>query len=108
MVNLYRGAFNNARQLCFTELGYLTGEGYSPPLAQAAPSFSWASGNTVAQQAAWLAEAAALSRDSGVVRMMIVFNVDFTTWGADPQAGYAIIRPGNACPACDALDSVMP
>jgi hypothetical protein len=108
MVNTYRAAFNNARQLCFTELGYLTGEGYSPDLGSAAPSFAWASGNTVAEQAAWLAESAVLSRDSGVVRMMIVFNVDFTTWGADPQAGYAIIRPGNACPACDSLDAVMP
>lgn len=108
MVNTYRAAFNNARQLCFTELGYLTGEGYSPDLASVAPTFSWAAGNTVGQQAAWLAESAVLSRDSGVVRMMIVFNVDFTGWGADPQGGYAIIRPGGGCPACDSLDAVMP
>ncbi|MBI3360780.1 MAG: hypothetical protein HY023_06680, partial [Chloroflexi bacterium] len=108
MVNTYRAAFNNARQLCFTELGFLSGEGYSPDLASVAPSFSWAAGISVAQQAAWLAEAATLSRNSGQVRLMVVFNVDFPSWGADPQAGYAIERPGNVCPACDSLDAVMP
>jgi Fe-S cluster biogenesis protein NfuA len=38
---------------------------------------------------------------------MIVFNVDFTLYGADPQAGYAIVRPGGSCPACSALGSVV-
>ena len=37
---------------------------------------------------------------------MIVFNVDFKEYGADPQAGYAIIRPGGSCPACDTLRQV--
>ena len=37
---------------------------------------------------------------------MIVFNVDFTVYGDDPQAGFAIIRPGGACPACDSLHAV--
>jgi Fe-S cluster biogenesis protein NfuA len=32
--------------------------------------------------------------------------VDFKDFGADPQAGYAIIRPGGACPACDSLRQV--
>ncbi|MEK6574621.1 MAG: hypothetical protein AABZ58_09960 [Chloroflexota bacterium] len=35
--------------------------------------------------------------------MIIVWNVDFWAYGADPHAGYAIIRPGGGCPACDAL-----
>ena len=38
---------------------------------------------------------------------MIVFNVDFDYYGADPQAGYAIIRKGGGCPACDALGAVV-
>ena len=38
--------------------------------------------------------------------MMIVFNVDFTLYGDDPQGGYAIIRPGAAGPACDTLRAV--
>jgi hypothetical protein len=89
--------------LCFTELGYLSPEGYGP----LPPSFAWAVNVTVQDQAAWLARAAALARDSEFVRLMIVWNVDATEYGADPQAGYAIVRPDNTCIACTALASVM-
>jgi hypothetical protein len=41
-----------------------------------------------------------------VVRLMIVFNVDFTEYGADPQGGYAIIRPNGTCGGCDTLRQV--
>jgi len=37
------------------------------------------------------------------VRMMIVWNIDFQNYGADPMAGFAIIRPDGSCPACSAL-----
>lgn len=87
------------RPICFTELGYLTADGY-PALSE---YFSWADNVTVQQQAAWLAEAAALASRSGQVRLFIVWNVDFTHYGTDPQAGYAIVRPNGSCPACDAL-----
>ena len=102
MVATYYNAFGGVRQLCFTELGYLTPEGY-PPLPGA---FGWAGNTTAAQQALWLGQAASLSRNSGKVRMMIVFNVDFTIYNADPQAGYAIMRPGGVCGACEALHGV--
>ncbi len=99
MLDTYWNAINGQRPICFTELGYLTPEGY-PPLD---PYFGWGANTTVAQQAAWLAEAAALASQSGRVRLMIVWNVDFENYGADPMAGFAIIRPGGGCPACDAL-----
>ncbi len=105
-LNLYFGAFGGARKVCFTELGYLSPEGY-PSLRSTAPAFAWAENTTVAQQAQWLAEAASISGSSGKVRLMIVFNVDFDYYGSDPQAGYAIIRQGGSCPACDALGAVM-
>jgi hypothetical protein len=95
MVNTYYNAFGGARRLCFTELGYLTPEGYGGLPG----SFSWAAGTTVAEQAQWLAQATSLSASSG--------NVDSTTWNSDPQAGYAIIRPGGGCPACETLHQVM-
>lgn len=101
MVNTYSRAFRGARPLCFTELGYLTPEGF-PPLPGA---FGWAENVTVGQQAAWLDQAVALSRSSGKVRLLIIWNVDFTNYGDDPMGGYAIIRPGGACPACEALGS---
>jgi hypothetical protein len=103
MVDLYARIFPN-KPLCFDELGYLTPEGY----ATLPPGFEWAAEMLVADQAAWLARAAELSRAGGRVRLMIVWNVDSTTYGADPQAGYAIVRPGGDCPACAALGRVMP
>jgi hypothetical protein len=99
MLDTYWNAIGGQRPICFTELGYLTPEGFGP-----LPSFfAWAQNVTLAQQAAWLAEAAALSSQSGRVRLMIVWNVDFSLYGTDPQAGYAMIRPGGGCPACDAM-----
>ncbi len=100
--NLYAGAFPG-KPVCFTELGYLSPEGYGP----LPPNFWWAFGNSVSEQAAWLARVTQITRDSGRVRLLIVFNVDLTIWGSDPQAGYAIIRPGGSCPACESLRNVM-
>jgi hypothetical protein len=99
MVNTYYRAFGGRRPLCFTELGYLTPEGYGPLPG----SFGWAADVTVAQQAAWIDQAVSLSRSSGKVRLLLIWNIDFSDYGADPMGGYALIRPGGSCPACDAL-----
>ncbi|MBN1200928.1 MAG: SH3 domain-containing protein [Anaerolineae bacterium] len=102
MVNTYYYAFGGARPVCFTEMGYVSPEGLGP-----LPSgFLWGSDTTVAEQAAWLAEAVQLARSSGKVRLIIIWNVDYTNYGSDPMAGYAIIRPDGTCPACDALAAI--
>jgi hypothetical protein len=101
MTNLYYGTIG--KPLCYTEIGYLTPEGYGGLPA----NFAWAAGTSVAEQAAWLAEAAAIASQSGKVRLFIIFNVDFTVYGDDPQAGYAMIRPNGQCPACDALAAAI-
>lgn len=101
MVNTYNAIIGGQRPICFTELGYLSPEGF-PPLPG---GFSWAQNVTVAQQAAWLDQVMSMAASSGSVRLVIVWNVDFEQYDADPMAGYAIIRPGGACPACDALGS---
>ncbi len=100
MVNAYLGALGS-RPLCFTELGYLSPEG----LGSLPGDFGWAGGTSVGQQAQWLDEAVNIARGSGRVRLLIVWNVDFTAFGSDPMAGYAIIRPDGSCPACAALGS---
>ncbi|MBC8098140.1 MAG: hypothetical protein H7Y11_01740, partial [Armatimonadetes bacterium] len=99
MLDTYWGIIGGQKPLCFTELGYLTPEGY-PGLD---PYFAWASNTTVAQQSAWLAQAMSLASQSGKVRMLIVWNIDFTAYGTDPQGGFAIVRPGGGCPACAAI-----
>ncbi len=87
------------RPLCFTEMGYVTSQGYGP-----LPSgFAWGANTTVQQQADWLAQAAILASNSGAVRLFIVWNIDFTRYDSDPQGGYAIIRPDGSCPACQTL-----
>lgn len=101
MISLYSSVFPG-KPLCFTELGYVTGEG----IGALPGGFSWASGNTLANQSDWLAGAVLRARQGGI-RLLIVWNVDATGFGADPQAGYAIVRPGGACPACNSLRSAM-
>jgi len=98
MVGLYSSTFPG-KPLCFTEIGYLSPEGYG----QLPTGFEWAQNITVAQQAQYLASAAQLARNSGNVRLFIVWNVDATQFTPDPQAGFAIVRPDNNCPACNAL-----
>ncbi len=102
MVNLYYGAFGGQRPICFTELGYVSPEGFGP----LPDGFGWGADTSVAEQASWLARAIQLARSSGKVRLVIVWNVDFTQYEGDPMAGYAIVRPGGVCPACDALAAI--
>ncbi len=92
--------FNGSLPLCFSELGYLSPDGYGT-----LPSgFAWGANTTVQDQATWLADAVQIAATTGNVKMIIVFNVDFTKFvDGDPQGGYAIIRPDGSCPACDAL-----
>jgi hypothetical protein len=99
-IEVYRFGMGGTLPVCITEVGYLSPEGFSTPIPQ---NFSWGNQNSVAEHAAWLGEAASISRGLGWVRMMIVFNVGFTTWDTDPQAGYSIVRPDGSCPACGPL-----
>ncbi len=100
---LYYSTFGGARKLFYTEMGYASQEGV-PTFSDA---FGWARGTNNAQQAAWLAEAVQLSINTGMVRCIIVWNIDFTRYGADPQDGFAIIRPGGGCPACETLHNLL-
>lgn len=105
MVDTYWAAIDGKLPLCFTDLGYLSGEewGYLPE------GYLWDPPHnlTTGQQAQFLAEAAKLSRDQGRVRLMIVFNVNVPGFGEDPMAGYSIVRPSGQCPACATLAAVI-
>ena len=94
----------NIRPLCFTEVGYLSPEGYGP----LPPNFAWAGGTSVSEHAQWLGEAVEVARGSGRVQMLIVWNIDFDVYThEDPMAGYAIRRRDGGCPACAALASAI-
>jgi len=103
---LNRAAFpfrNSDIPLCFTELGYLTPEGYGPLPG----GFAWAANTSIQEQATWLRDAISLAANDGRVELIIVFNVDFERYDDDPQAGYAIIRADGSCPACQAIASLQ-
>ncbi len=86
--------------LCFSELGYLSPDGYGTLPA----NFAWGANTSVADQAQWLAQAVQIAAQTGKVKLIIVFNVNFTQFvDNDPQGGYAIIRPDGSCPACQSL-----
>lgn len=98
MLDLYYNTFN--KPLCFTELGYVSAEGFGVPPV----NFPWASQLTVAEQAQWLGETVAIANKSGKVRLIIVWNVDFPSDAPDdPKSMYAIVRPDGTCAACAPL-----
>ena len=102
MVDVYSSIFPG-KKLCFTELGYLTSEGYGPLPA----GFAWAGNVTLQNQAEWLSQAVSLARRDSRIRLMIIWNVNFTRYDDDPMAGYALIRPGGGCPACNTIAAAM-
>lgn len=100
------GALTEGRiPLCFTGLGYLSGEewGYVPAGYLWRPPYNL----LVREHAAFLAEATRLSRTQQKVWLQMVFNVNVPGFGDDPMAGYSIIRPNNSCPACPLLAAAM-
>ena len=98
--------FRNADiPMCMTEIGYLSPEGFGPLPA----GFTWAARTSVAEQAEWLSQAVLIMSnfEDMPVELAIVWNIDFDTYDADPQAGYAIIRPDGSCPACDSIATLQ-
>ncbi|MDX2162248.1 MAG: hypothetical protein SF162_13060 [bacterium] len=87
-------------RLCFSELGYLSPDGYG----QLPAGFAWGQNTSEAEQAEWLRDAIQYAASTGQVDLIIVFNVNYTRFvDGDPQGGFAIIRPDGSCPACEAI-----
>ncbi|MFN8529363.1 MAG: hypothetical protein U0670_12185 [Anaerolineae bacterium] len=103
MIQRAAGAFASSGRpvhLCFSEMGYLSPDGYGTLPA----GFEWGASTSVQEQAEWLRGAIQYAASTGQVDLIIVFNVNYTRFvDNDPQGGYAIIRPDGTCPACDAL-----
>ncbi len=102
MVNTYRTVFPT-KPLCFTEIGYISPEG----LGGLPPGLEWGLNTSAQEQAEWLAQAATISRDSGIVRLMIVWNVDATFDILNTFAGWAIIRNKGQCLPCASLSGTV-
>jgi len=89
------------KPICFTELGYVTPDGYGGLPA----GFAWGNENTIAEHAQWLADAITLAARDSRVSLVIVWNFNFRTDPStpDPAGGYAMLRPDGSCPACAAI-----
>lgn len=93
-------AFGESRPVCYTRVGYLAPPG---PLPE---GYEWAQSITTAQQAAWLAALVQANLGSERVRLLILWTMDSPGEGS-PDAGYALIRPDESCPACDAVAPLL-
>ena len=60
MTDTYWDAIGGRKPLCYTELGYLSGDDYGG----VPPGFSWARDTSIAEHAQWLGEAVSLSKAS--------------------------------------------
>lgn len=87
-------AFYGGRSLCFTEVGVLSGKAYS----NLSDSFFWAKDTDRTQQAKTLREIVNALLAKG--KLVIIFNVGFTTHGADPMDGYNIFDANGVCAYC--------
>nr|MBP8972519.1 hypothetical protein [Anaerolineae bacterium] len=96
--------FDGARPLCFTRFGYLSPEGLSP----LPPDYAWAQNTTPAQQARWLMDAVGWAMSDARVRLLILFSLDGSAFAeGSPEAGYALVRPDESCPACETLAELL-
>ncbi len=102
---IQRAAFpfrNTDASFCFSELGYLSPDGYGTLPA----GFAWGANTSVEEQAAWLRDAIRMAGEMSSVQidLLIVFNVNFTIFvDGDPQGAFAIIRPDGSCLACEEI-----
>lgn len=94
--------------VCVTEFGWASMENLGA--SGAPPGFGFALDNTEAEQAAWIVQGLNLMRDSGAVRLAVVFNLDYivkssASPGADSAMPYSLLRKDGAPrPAFDALE----
>lgn len=102
MLAQYAEIFPN-KPLCLVEVGYLVGQ----PIAELPEDFAWSARTTVQNQAEWLARATILARQTGRIRLMVVWNIDAMTFSANnPASTYTIIQ-NEQCLSCITLGTVM-
>ncbi|MGH2522817.1 MAG: hypothetical protein ACRDH2_09980, partial [Anaerolineales bacterium] len=102
-VETYATLLNGQRQQCVTEFGYAsTVNGVYPP------NFGFAADVSEEQQGEYLVEALNWMRDSKLVTMAFLFNLDYGPKGGDPASDDNVIfsilnKDGSPRPAFDAL-----
>ena len=98
----YYGLAGRARPVCVTEFGY------GLPVEGRAPSgFDWVMAHTMNEQATKFADWIQWAKQSGMVRLAIIWNLNFDGPARDPNAPYALVRPGWVSPAAEVIRRCM-
>jgi hypothetical protein len=102
-VEAYAAILQGAKPQCVTEFGYA-----SPLNGKYPPNFGFAADVSEQQQGQYLVEAFNWMRDSGLVKMAFLFNLDYAPKGGDPSVDDAVIYSlltsgGVPRPAFDAI-----
>jgi hypothetical protein len=102
-VETYAQIINNQRPQCVTEFGYASAvNGQYPPI------FGFAADVSEQQQADFIVQAYNWMRDSGMVKLSFLFNLDYGPKGGDPATDDNVIfsilsKGGTPRPAFDAI-----
>jgi len=100
----YAALADESRPLCFSEFGYAL-----PMQGQAPKGFEWIMAHDAQMQTKQLIAAMRFARDSGKVRLAILFNLDIEWGGKGTNAPYALVRDGDSwtSPAIDQLKTFL-
>ena len=103
LVMSYRDLTRQSRPLCLTEFGIAT-----PVNGKTPKEFRWAARTTPEQQAQWLADGVQwVKSHPGMVRLLIVWNLNYYNDESDPNSLYALWTPRGMRPAYDALRAML-
>jgi len=103
LVTDYRALTGQARPICLTEFGIAT-----PVNGKTPKGFHWASKTTPEQQAQWLVDGLQWARaHPGVLRLVVVWNLNYYGGEDDPNSLYALWTPMGMRPAYEALKKFL-
>ncbi len=92
----------HSRPACVTELGYAL-----PIDGRAPEGFGWIMSHTPERQTEVLLGGMRWARQSGVVRLVILWNLNFDGPVGDPNVPYALVREGFESPALKTIQAAM-
>ena len=99
LILTYWTLVGQSRPICLTEFGVAT-----PVNGKTPKGFQWASKTTPDQQAQWLVDGVHWAKaHPGVLRLTIVWNLNYYSDAGDPNSLYALWTPMGMRPAYDAL-----
>jgi len=103
LVTCYRTLVGQSKPICLTEFGIAT-----PANGKTPKGFQWAARTTPEQQAQWLADGIRWTQaHAGLVRIVIVWNLNYYSDEGDPNSLYSLWTPMGMRPAYAALQTVL-